>query len=83
MLGTRAERQDTDQFIQFQEDLKDYVMRELKQPQEIVVVVKDLKDPVQVLCNNIPKLSKMLKEFGLDDTNTNEAENADTLEAIK
>ena len=46
-------------------------------------MVKDLKDPTQVLCDNIPKLSKMLEEFGLDENNKNDVENADTLEAVK
>ena len=82
-LGTRAERQDKDQFIRFQEDLKNYVMREFKQPQDIVVVIKDLKDPAQVLRDNIPKMSKMLEEFGLDETNKLDEENADTFEAVK
>ena len=47
------------------------------------MVAKDLKDPTQVLCDDIPKMSKILEEFSLDDTTKSEVENADTFEAIK
>lgn len=41
------------------------MMKEFKQPQDVIVVIKDLKNPADVLREALPKMTKMLKEFGL------------------
>ena len=63
VLGTKAERQDKDQFLRFQEDLKEHVMQEFKHPKDIVVAAKDIKDPSNALHKDMPKISKMKIKF--------------------
>ena len=82
-LGTKAERQDKDQFIRFKESLKNHVMREFKHPKDIVVVVKTLSNPDQALRNDIPKLKSMLIEFGVPYADKDNAEHADMVESVK
>ena len=48
-LGTTAERRKIkDEFQIFSEKLKQYLLREFKNPEDIIVLVRDIKDPMTV-----------------------------------
>ena len=82
VLGTKAERQDKDQFLRFQEELKGHVMREFNHLKDIVVAVKDINNLTKALCKDMLKISKMKIKFGVD-TKTDASKKADKEEAVK
>ena len=50
VLGTTAkQREATDKYIKFREKLKQYILLEFHKPEDIIIMVRDLKDPKNVL----------------------------------
>jgi hypothetical protein len=74
-LGTRLEKKDKDQFLNFQKSLEQHVMTEFKNPADIIVAVRDIADPMKPLMKDMPKLSDLTDDMVLTDA----AEGADAL----
>jgi hypothetical protein len=66
-LGTRLERKDKDQFLNFQKSLEQYVMTEFKNPADIVVAVRDISDPMRPLMKDMPKVDDLMSDMALTD----------------
>ncbi len=66
-LRARLERKDKDQFLAFQKSLEQHVMTEFKNPAEIVVAVRDIKDPVKLLLKDMPTEADLITDMGLTD----------------
>ena len=61
VLGTTAEQREAkDQYKKFSENLKQYILRELHNPEDITMLVRYLKDPTTVL--NTSKETALLTE---------------------
>ena len=64
-LGTRLERKDKDQFLSFQKSLEQHVMTEFKNPADIVIAVREIKDPIKLLLKDMPTEADLVADMGL------------------
>ena len=59
-----SERPSRDQFVIFKQELEQYILKKFTYPDDIVCVIKDMKDPTKEIMKQIPRKNKLLKEFG-------------------
>jgi len=55
VLGARRERKQKDQFMKFQKEIKNYVLTNFKNANDIIYAVRDSKDPRIEILKRLPK----------------------------
>ena len=60
-----SERPKKDQFLVFQQDLEQYVIKTFTYPEDVVKLVRDMTDPLTELIKDIPRKQDLDDEFGL------------------
>ena len=64
MLHHPSECPSRDQFVIFKQELEQYILKNFTYPDDIVCVIKDMKDPTKEIMKQIPRKTKLLREFG-------------------
>ena len=82
LLKHSSENPRRDQFVLFQIDMEQYILKNFKNPSDVVSVVKDIIDPSPLLVKNIPKKADIRKDFG-DTSNMSEDNKEDIEDAIQ
>ena len=59
-MGTR-DKSKGDSFLLFQKELHENVLENYKFPSDIAYLVKEIRNPVQNLMKNMPRLNKLKK----------------------
>ena len=82
VLSHPSERPSRDQFVVFKHELEQYILKHFTYPDDIVCVIKDMKDPTKQMLGQLPRKSKLTEEFGSLDV-MGEDEMEEINEAIK
>ena len=64
LLRHPSEKPKKDQFIVFQQELEQYVIKNFDEAKDIIPLIRDMEDPTRTLILDIPRKTEMTKELG-------------------